>query len=100
MYTTDARAQTPLYLALIQQWLLLFDHATEATKDIDKFSWFFFRLIIKSLAIDLQDWGLLADSASRKNRLSEECAKKLESLFEVLIEEIRGQARANLSLAR
>lgn len=100
VYTNDPKAPNPLYLSLIQQWLNLLEEKHDCIKDLDRYSWFIFRLITKSLTLDLDKSKLLPDSATRKIRLSEICCKKLEMLIEGLTEDLRVQFRANLALAR
>lgn len=98
VYTNNPTVHSPLYISLVEQWLYLLEEKDQITTSLDKYSWFFFRLITKSLAIDLHKNKLL--TSERKARISDSYSKKLVSLIERLTEETKQQARANLSLAR
>eukprot|EP00026_Physarum_polycephalum_P000247 Phypoly_transcript_00247.p1 GENE.Phypoly_transcript_00247~~Phypoly_transcript_00247.p1 ORF type:complete len:1883 (+),score=221.77 Phypoly_transcript_00247:138-5651(+) len=60
-----------LHSAIVSVWIFLLDSKHERTKYLAKFSWFFFRLISKSMVLELQETGKLQAENARKGRFSE-----------------------------
>lgn len=88
-----------LYAAIVSIWIYLLDEKHEAAKDLAKYSWFFFRIIAKSMVLELQETGKINAENTRKGRFSE-FMTQLYLLVGQIAAENQKLAKISLGLAR